>query len=80
MADFSAIEKQFGISFPDYFARELLALAPLADDGLVNVDGTRIVVQPFGRLLLRNIAMVFDAYLRPQGDSPGSEQRFSRVI
>lgn len=80
VADFSAIEKQFGISFPDYFARELLALAPLADDGLVNVDGTRIVVQPFGRLLLRNIAMVFDAYLRPQGDNPGSEQRFSRVI
>ena len=38
---------------------------PLVDDGLVDVDGTRIAVTSRGRLLLRIIAMCFDRYLRP---------------
>jgi len=75
VVDFNAIEKQFGIEFSSYFADELQRLEPLAGDDLLKLDSQQITVQPFGRLLLRNIAMVFDAYHKPS-----KEQRFSRVI
>ena len=53
-------------------------LAPLAEDGLVRVESTRIVATSRGRLLLRNIAMCFDRYL----DQPAAvaTPRFSRAI
>jgi hypothetical protein len=35
-----------------------------------------IEVTPAGRLLLRNVAMVFDAYLKPGGATP----MYSRAI
>lgn len=74
IVDFEVIEKEFDIEFSSYFAEQLKDLAPLAEDELVHVDESQIVVQPFGRLLLRNIAMVFDAY-----QQPAKQQQFSRV-
>jgi oxygen-independent coproporphyrinogen-3 oxidase len=35
----------------------------LVEDGLVTIEDDRLVVNKSGRLLLRNIAMCFDAYL-----------------
>jgi oxygen-independent coproporphyrinogen-3 oxidase len=75
VVDFKRISETFKIDFASYFADELERLKPLAVDKLVTVDDKQIVVQPFGRLLLRNIAMVFDIYQKPS-----TEQRFSRVI
>lgn len=75
IVDFETIEKQFDIEFASYFNAELDQLLLLAEDELVRIDATQIVVQPLGRLLLRNIAMVFDVY--QQAVKP---QRFSRVI
>jgi len=72
---FAAIEQAFGILFSRYFAEELTRLQPMENDGLLEQDSRRIRVEPFGRLLLRNIAMVFDAYQQPQG-----QKHFSRVI
>lgn len=72
---FETIEQHYGIVFDRYFADELQRLAPLQEDGLVTLEARRIDVKPFGRLLLRNIAMVFDAYQQPQGQT-----HFSRVI
>jgi oxygen-independent coproporphyrinogen-3 oxidase len=69
------IEEQFGIVFRDYFSQELEELQPMQDDGLLNIIDDTIIVTPAGKLLIRNICMVFDAYLRAQ-----KEQRFSRVI
>jgi oxygen-independent coproporphyrinogen-3 oxidase len=46
---------------PADFAAELAALAPLARDGLVEVDGGAIALTPLGRVFARNVAMVFDA-------------------
>jgi oxygen-independent coproporphyrinogen-3 oxidase len=72
----AAIEKQFNIDFRDYFAQELEELQVMADDGLIAFDAAgNIEVQPAGRLLIRNVCMVFDKYLRQ-----ASEQRFSKVI
>jgi oxygen-independent coproporphyrinogen-3 oxidase len=62
--DFGAFGARHGIGFSDYFAPELTALAPLADDGLVEIGADRIAVTPRGRLLVRIVAMQFDRYLR----------------
>lgn len=74
--DFSAVEKQWDLDFADYFADDLNLLAPLAKDGLVAVDAHGIQVTAKGRLLIRNICMCFDAYLRQKARL----QQFSRVI
>jgi len=73
---FSEIEQRFDIDFRSRFADELADLAPLAEDGLVEVDDASIRVTPTGRLLLRAIAMVFDGYLRAKAEP----QRFSKII
>jgi len=74
--DFSEVEAQWDLQFSDYFAEDLKLLAPLAKDGLVDVTERAIEVTPKGRLLIRNICMCFDAYLRQKARL----QQFSRVI
>jgi oxygen-independent coproporphyrinogen-3 oxidase len=74
--DFAAVEARHGIRFGDYFAADLAALAPLAEDGLADVDATGIKVTPRGRLLVRTVAMQFDRYLREARE----RARYSRVI
>lgn len=56
------IEQQYQISFDDYFAYELPQLEKLETDGLVDLSASRIKVTPIGRLLVRNIAVIFDAH------------------
>ncbi len=73
--DVRAIEGQYGIRFAEHFEQELEDLAEMQTDGLLEMTETHIRVLPAGRLLIRNICMVFDAYLRR---SDG--QRFSKVI
>lgn len=72
---FAVIEQQFGICFDEYFAVELAELMDMQADGLLTIDESGIQVLPPGRLLIRNICMAFDRYLRKQ-----QQQRFSRVI
>jgi oxygen-independent coproporphyrinogen III oxidase len=74
---YADIDSRYGIHFQDYFARELLGLAPLVTDGLVLLDPDGIQVTPAGRFLLRNLAMQFDAYLPHQ---PGGTPQYSRAI
>jgi len=69
------IEQQFDIDFAEYFQIELDELAAMQADGLLKLDSDRITVSGSGMLLIRNICMVFDKYLREK-----QEQRFSRVI
>jgi oxygen-independent coproporphyrinogen-3 oxidase len=71
---FAAIEPLFGINFADYFAQELEALAPMQADGLLVLSAEGIRVLSAGRLLIRNICMVFDKYLAQK------QQQFSKVI
>lgn len=72
--DFSMIEKQFAIVFKDYFATELNNLQAMQNDGLLVVTPHNIQVQVAGRLLIRNICMIFDKYLAQK------QQQFSKVI
>jgi oxygen-independent coproporphyrinogen-3 oxidase len=48
----------------------------LSDDGLVTFDGTVLTVTPLGQLLVRNVAMLFDAYLEKEG----GKKQFSRTV
>jgi len=84
--DLADVEQRFGIAFHDVFAKEWAALAPLEDDGFLRRMDGRIEVVGLGRLFVRNICMVFDAYLEghlgsSSGDGSGGERpRFSRTI
>ena len=73
--DFATVERRFDIRFRDYFAAELAELADMQADGLLALAEAGIQVLPPGRLLIRNICMAFDRYLREQ-----KQQRFSKVI
>lgn len=73
--DFSAIAAEFSIDFADYFAAELPRLQPLHDDGLIILDRDGFSVTLPGRLLIRNIAMIFDYYL-----ASVSSKTFSKAI
>ncbi|HEX5138817.1 MAG TPA: oxygen-independent coproporphyrinogen III oxidase [Planctomycetota bacterium] len=72
--DRADVERRFGIRFDETFAREILELRPLEQDGLVRVDAQGITVAE--RLLVRNVCMVFDAYLGRHGGRP----RWSRTV
>ncbi|MBT8062971.1 MAG: oxygen-independent coproporphyrinogen III oxidase [Xanthomonadales bacterium] len=73
---FPDYEHRFGIDFEQHFAFELNAIEKLSIDGLLELDNEGFVVTPRGRLLLRNVAMVFDEYLGNGTEKP----KFSRVI
>ena len=73
--DKARVNAEFGIDFDRHFATELEALAPLEADGLVRRGADAVEVAPAGRLLVRNVAMTFDAYFKP-----GAPRRFSRTI
>jgi oxygen-independent coproporphyrinogen-3 oxidase len=70
--EISPFEARHQIDFAVYFARELMQLRKLATDGLIVLSPTRIAATARGRLLLRIVAMCFDAYLsRPREVAPG---------
>ena len=71
---FADIEQQYNIHFHNYFANELQTLTQMQADGLIDMDNNGITVKPAGRLLIRNICMVFDRYLAEK------QQQFSKVI
>jgi oxygen-independent coproporphyrinogen-3 oxidase len=72
---FKKIEEMFGIRFAEHFERELEELRELEEDGLIRIGEGSIDILPVGRLLIRNVAMVFDTYLRSK-----KELKFSRTI
>jgi len=74
---FADVERRFDIDFARTFPRELEALETLEIDGFLKRSDTGIDVTGLGRLFVRNVCMVFDAYLeRAQANG----QRFSRTV
>ena len=62
------------------FAPELARLADLARDGLLTVTRDRIDVTPKGRLLVRNICIVFDDYFGKPAAVPLQRMQYSRTV
>jgi oxygen-independent coproporphyrinogen-3 oxidase len=58
--DFAAVAPGADLS------RELLMLAPMVRDGLVEIADSNLVVTGLGRPIVRFIAALFDAYRGPQ--------------
>jgi oxygen-independent coproporphyrinogen-3 oxidase len=79
LIDRAQIETRFAIDFDLYFAESLARLLPLAAEGLVTFDGSRIVATSRGRLMLRIIAMCFDRYLATPTVSE-TQPRHSRAL
>jgi oxygen-independent coproporphyrinogen-3 oxidase len=73
---YESIETSYLVDFRKYFAAELDELREFQKYGLVNVDEQWLTVSPKGRLLIRNICMVFDKYLRADRE----RTRYSKVI
>ncbi|WP_394128218.1 oxygen-independent coproporphyrinogen III oxidase [Vibrio hepatarius] len=74
--DKTMIESAFKVQFNQYFKEDLGLLQTFINDELVEVDDEEIRVTLRGRLLIRNICMCFDKYLRAKA----RQQQFSRVI
>jgi oxygen-independent coproporphyrinogen-3 oxidase len=76
LLDIRAMEKKWRFSFAETFKSETGDLQQMQVDGLLRLDADTLEVLPAGRLLVRNICMVFDRYLKG-GDK---NTRFSKVI
>lgn len=74
--DIKEIENTFSINFTQYFREDIKLLQCFIEDDLVSLTAQSIIVHPKGRLLIRNICMSFDVYLRKKAQ----QQQFSRVI
>ncbi len=70
---YQEFEQGFGIVFKDYFASAWLELQTMQQDGLLRLSDQGLQVTPAGRLLIRNICMLFDRYLT-------KKKSFSKVI
>ena len=77
--DIARVEEEFGVDFFDYFADAIEDLNSFAEEGLVHIgtNSKKITVNPTGTLLIRNISMPFDAYLKK---IPESKRRFSKTV
>jgi len=75
--DIKKIEKMFGIDFKKYFADAIEELQPMVEEGLVKITDKAITVSPTGTLVIRNIAMPFDAYMKKHA---GSKKTFSKTV
>lgn len=62
--EWAAIAQAFAIDCNTYFIAERDALAKFVDERVIALDDKALVVTPQGRLLLRAVAMVFDAHVK----------------
>ncbi|MCW6038942.1 oxygen-independent coproporphyrinogen III oxidase [Spirulina subsalsa FACHB-351] len=72
--DKQEFSQAYHVDFDHYFAQELVNLKPLEKDGLIRLYKDHLEVTSVGRLLIRNIAVIFDSYF------PQQQQRFSKSI
>jgi oxygen-independent coproporphyrinogen-3 oxidase len=63
---------RFKEDFLQKFALEWEQMAPFCDEGILQPTPSGLEVTETGRLFVRNVAMVFDAYLK---DKPGTYSR-----
>jgi oxygen-independent coproporphyrinogen III oxidase len=73
--DYDSMSKLLGVDFKEHFAAELDSLGDMEGDDLLVKTPQGLIVTDLGRLLIRNIAMRFDAYTTTR-----KENRFSRTI
>ncbi len=75
--DIKRFEKLFNVNFKEYFADAIEALKPFEEDGLLTINDDFIECSETGTLLIRNIAMPFDAYMKKHA---ASSKTFSKTV
>jgi len=74
--NFRDFSDKWNIEFKDYFRKELRLLDGLESDGLLVQLYNSLNITDKGRMFLRNISMIFDAYLT----KPGSQLKYSKTV
>ena len=64
-------------AFTGQYREEMVELEPFVRDELLQIDNAEIRVTQRGRLFVRNICMVFDAYLQK---ADRTKPMFSRTV
>ena len=75
--DITRVEKELNINFKEYFKDAINNLQEFINEGLVELSDSKLQVSPTGTLLIRNIAMPFDAYMQKY---VGSKKSFSKTV
>jgi len=75
-----SLELAYPITFANYFAPEIEKLREFEADGLLSIDAEWLTVTPKGRLLIRNICMVFDRYLSMKRQAKVERLHYSKTI
>lgn len=75
--DIKRFEKLFSVEFKTYFADALDALKPFVDDELLTINDDFIECSQTGTLLIRNISMPFDAYMKKHA---ANAKTFSKTV
>lgn len=75
--DFRRIDADYGIDSSEYFSGEMRELDALDESGFIERSATSLEVTALGQLFVRNVAMVFDAYLTAPSEG---KRRFSRTV
>lgn len=74
--DTAMLERKLGVQYRDYFATEDQALHEFEEQGFVARDNGNLQVLPLGQIFIRNVAMLFDAYIK----RPAGFKLFSRTV
>jgi oxygen-independent coproporphyrinogen-3 oxidase len=75
--DIKRFNEKFNVEFKTYFADAIEALKPFAEDELLTMNDEKIECSETGTLLIRNIAMPFDAYMKKH---VASSKAFSKTV
>jgi oxygen-independent coproporphyrinogen-3 oxidase len=75
--DMKRVEDDHNIVFKEYFAEAMSEMQEFVDADLVSITEDKITVSTTGTLLIRNIAMPFDAYMHQYG---GNKKSFSKTV
>ena len=75
--DIKRFNKLFDVEFKVYFADAIKELQAFVADDLITITETSIECSQTGTLLIRNIAMAFDAYMHQHA---GSKKTFSKTV
>jgi oxygen-independent coproporphyrinogen-3 oxidase len=75
--DIQRFNEKFNVEFKTYFADAIEALKPFVEDELLTMDDNHIECSETGTLLIRNIAMPFDAYMKKHA---ANSKTFSKTV
>jgi oxygen-independent coproporphyrinogen-3 oxidase len=75
--DINRFNEKFDVDFNTYFADALEALKPFEEEELLSISDTNIECSHTGTLLIRNICMPFDAYMKKHA---ANKKTFSKTV